>query len=66
MGWSPPSAYCSWYGSTLMTVTPGCLAAIGLMRSSVGPHCLLTQNLGVAKATTNGLCAATASAIDVV
>ena len=39
--------------------------AIGLNWSSVGPHCSLVQNFGVAKTSMNGLCAASASATDV-
>ncbi len=48
-----------------MKVTSGCAAAIGLSRSRVGPHWADAQNLGVAKAMTNGLPAARASASDV-
>ena len=55
----------SLYGSTLMNVTAGFAAAIGLKWSSVGPHCWLVQNFGVAKISMNGLCAARASATDV-
>ena len=33
----------SWYGSTLMNVTSGWAAAIGLTWSSVGPHCALCR-----------------------
>ena len=36
---APPSANLSLYGSTLMNVTSGFAAAIGLKWSSVGPHC---------------------------
>ena len=64
-GWSCPSTSWSLYGSTLMKVTSGWAAATGLNRSSVGPHCALVQNLGVAKTSMNGLCAASASATDV-
>ena len=65
-GWSWPSTSWSWYGSTLMNVTSGCAAATGLSRSRVGPHCALVQNFGVAKTSTNGLWAASASATEVV
>ena len=37
----------------------------GLSWSSVGPHCGLVQNLGVAKTSMNGLWAASASATEV-
>ena len=60
-GWSWPSTSLSWYGSTLMTLTSGCFAAIGLTRSRVGPHCDDTQNFGVANTSTNGSCLASAS-----
>ena len=43
----------------------GCAAAIGLKWSSVGPHCALVQNFGVAKMSMKGLCAASASATEV-
>ena len=43
----------------------GLAAAIGLKWSSVGPHCWLVQNFGVAKMSMNGLCAASASATEV-
>ena len=49
----------------LMKVISGWAAAIGLKWSSVGPHCWLVQNLGVANTTMNGLCAASAAATDV-
>ena len=61
-----PSTSCSWYGSMLMNVTSGLAAAIGLNRSSVGPHWAVMQNFGVAKMTMNGFFAASASATDVV
>ena len=48
-----------------MKVTSGLAAAIGLKWSSVGPHCWLVQNLGVANTSMNGLWAASASATDV-
>ena len=48
-----------------MNVTSGFAAAIGLKWSSVGPHCALVQNFGVAKMSMNGLCAASASATEV-
>ncbi len=48
-----------------MTVTSGCAAATGLTRSRVGPHWALAQNLGVAKTSTNGSLAASASATEV-
>ena len=48
-----------------MNVTSGLAAAIGLIRSSVGPHWALVQNFGVAKTRMNGLCAASASATEV-
>ena len=60
-----PSTTLSWYGSTLMNVTSGFAAATGLNRSSVGPHCALVQNFGVAKMRMNGLWAASASATEV-
>ena len=43
----------------------GWRVAIGLKLSSVGPHCLLVQNFGVAKTSMIGLCAANASATEV-
>ena len=49
----------------LMNVTSGWAAAIGLKRSSVGPHWAVLQNFGVAKMTMNGFFAARASATDV-
>jgi hypothetical protein len=64
-GWSCPSTSWSWYGSTLMKVTSGLAFAIGLKVSSVGPHCLLVQNFGVAKTSMIGLCDARASATEV-
>ncbi len=65
-GWSCPLASSRMYGSTLMNVTSGWAAAIGLRSSSVGPHWALVQNLGVANTRMNGLWAARASATDVV
>ena len=65
-GWSAPFAYSSWYGSTLMKVIPGSPLATALIPSSVGPHCWLTQNAGVAKTRTNGSCSASASSTEVV
>ena len=64
-GWSCPLASSRMYGSTLMNVTSGCAAAIGLRSSSVGPHWALVQNLGVANTRMNGVWAARASATDV-
>ena len=48
-----------------MNVTSGFAAATGLSRSSVGPHCAVAQNFGVAKIRKIGLWAASASATDV-
>ena len=48
-----------------MKVTSGLAAAIGLNWSSVGPHCWLVQNFGVANTSMNGLWAASASATEV-
>ncbi len=48
-----------------MNVMSGCAAAIGLTRSSVGPHCFVAQNLGVANTSTNGSPASIASATEV-
>src|SRR5207247_6562019 len=48
-----------------MKVMPGFAAAIGLNRSSVGPHWALTQNFGVAKINMNGLWVVSASATEV-
>ena len=42
-------------------VVRGALAATALIRSSVGPHCALWQNAGVANTSTNGSFAASAS-----
>ena len=60
-----PSTSFSLYGSTLMKVTPGYFVTKGLIRSRVGPHCAVVQNLGVAKITTNGTCFASAWSTDV-
>ena len=49
-----------------MNVTlSGEAAATALIRSSVGPHWALLQNAGVAKTSTNGFFAASASSTDV-
>ena len=53
-GWSCPASSLSSYGSTLMKVTSGWAAAMGLSRSRVGPHWAVAQNFGVANASTNG------------
>ena len=53
------------YGSTLMNATVGGADfETAFTLSRVGPHCAVWQNAGVAKATTNGRPAASASAIE--